>query len=46
MTQEPSTSNPFFEHPILNSPYTVPTRRWELDETGQTPQRLKVFRAV
>lgn len=27
-------SNPFFDHPILNSPYERPLRHWELDETG------------
>lgn len=27
--------NPFFERPILNSPYTYPGRHWELDGTGQ-----------
>ena len=25
----------FFDHPILNSPYTYPKRHWALDETGQ-----------
>jgi type III restriction enzyme len=32
-------SNPFFERPILNSPYECPTRHWELDEQGQPTQR-------
>ncbi len=32
-------SNPFFERPILNSPYACPTRHWELDEQGQPTQR-------
>ncbi|UQR64286.1 DEAD/DEAH box helicase family protein [Bradyrhizobium sp. C-145] len=32
--------NPFFDHPILNSPYAYPTRHWELDETGQPTQRI------
>jgi type III restriction enzyme len=32
-------SNPFFDHPILNSPYDPPTRHWELDESGQPTQR-------
>jgi type III restriction enzyme len=27
-------SNPFFDQPILNSPYTEPQRHWKLDETG------------
>jgi type III restriction enzyme len=33
-------SNPFFEHPILNSPYAYPVRHWELDEQGQPTQRI------
>jgi len=33
-------SNPFFDHPILNSPYDYPGRHWELDETGQPTQKL------
>jgi len=32
-------SNPFFDHPILNSPYERPSRHWELDESGQPTQR-------
>ena len=32
-------SNPFFDHPILNSPYDYPRRHWELDSTGQPTQR-------
>ena len=28
-------STPFFEHPILNSPYEYPMRHWELDSDGQ-----------
>ena len=31
--------NPFFEHPILNSPYEYPSRHWELDADGQPTQR-------
>ncbi len=31
-------SNPFFDHPILNSPYECPSKHWELDETGQPTQ--------
>lgn len=30
----------FFEQPILNSPYSMPTRHWELDEQGQPTQRI------
>lgn len=36
----PMTSDPFFEHPILNSPYEYPQRHWELDELGQPTQRI------
>jgi type III restriction enzyme len=32
--------NPFFERPILNSPYDYPARYWELDEHGQPTQRI------
>jgi type III restriction enzyme len=32
-------SNPFFDHPILNSPYERPRRHWELDEHGQPTQQ-------
>ena len=31
-------SNPFFDHPILNSPYEPPKRHWELDSDGQPTQ--------
>ncbi|GAB1719190.1 MAG: restriction endonuclease [Nitrosospira sp.] len=33
-------SNPFFDHPILNSPYAYPRRHWELDEHGQPTQKI------
>jgi len=33
-------SNPFFDHPILNSPYEAPSRHWELDDQGQPTQRI------
>jgi type III restriction enzyme len=33
-------SDPFFDHPILNSPYEYPKRHWELDESGQPTQRI------
>jgi type III restriction enzyme len=33
-------SNPFFDHPILNSPYKCPGRHWELDAQGQPTQRI------
>ena len=34
-------SNPFFDHPILNSPYERPERHWELDSFGQPTQQIK-----
>jgi type III restriction enzyme len=34
-------SNPFFDHPILNSPYDCPSRHWELDSAGQPTQQIK-----
>ena len=34
------SSNPFFDHPILNSPYDCPQRHWELDADGQPTNRL------
>ncbi len=33
--------NPFFERPIVNSPYEYPTQHWELDESGQPTGRLE-----
>lgn len=39
MLQGPMT-NPFFEKPILNSPYGYPARYWELDKTGQPTQQI------
>ncbi|MFM2111893.1 MAG: hypothetical protein RLZZ271_553 [Pseudomonadota bacterium] len=30
----------FFDKPILNSPYTYPSRHWELDASGQPTQRI------
>ena len=33
-------SNPFFDRPILNSPYECPRRHWELDEHGQPTQQI------
>jgi type III restriction enzyme len=34
------TSNPFFDRPVLNSPYEYPRRHWELDDTGQPTQEI------
>lgn len=36
----PELSHPFFDRPILNSPYECPARHWELDEQGQPTQRI------
>ena len=33
-------TNPFFDHPVLNSPYAYPARHWELDDQGQPTQRI------
>ncbi|MDE2964152.1 MAG: DEAD/DEAH box helicase family protein, partial [Acidobacteriota bacterium] len=33
--------NPFFDQPILNSPYEYPNRHWELDKTGQPTHNIK-----
>ncbi|MGH8865368.1 MAG: hypothetical protein ACREVZ_12105, partial [Burkholderiales bacterium] len=33
-------NNPFFEKPILNSPYGHPLRHWELDDQGQPTQQI------
>jgi type III restriction enzyme len=33
-------SNPFFDHPVLNSPYECPRRHWELDADGQPTQQI------
>jgi type III restriction enzyme len=32
--------NPFFDHPILNSPYKCPNRHWELDENNMPTQTI------
>jgi len=37
-------SNPFFDHPILNSPYECPQRHWELDADGQPTQQILATR--
>ncbi len=33
-------TNPFFEHPILYSPYEYPSKHWELDRSGQPTQKI------
>ena len=32
--------NQFFDKPILNSPYEIPVRHWELDAQGQPTQQI------
>ena len=32
--------NPFFDQPIINSPYQYPSLHWELDAEGQPTQRI------
>ncbi len=39
-TKAPTTTDAFFERPILNSPYDRPTQHWELDEAGQPTQKI------
>jgi len=41
-----SDGNPFFDHPILNSPYGYPARHWELDSLGQPTQNIIGHRRV
>ena len=36
--------NPFFDQPILNSPYECPSQHWELDDEGQPTQQVLNFR--
>lgn len=38
--QSVAMSNPFFDRPILNSPYERPSRHWELDGSGQPTQQI------
>ena len=33
-------SDPFFDRPILNSPYEYPKSHWELDDAGQPTQKI------
>ena len=40
MSLHQTMSNPFFDRPILNSPYASPTRYWELDNQGQPTQKI------
>ncbi len=34
------TNKRFFEGPVLNSPYEIPARHWELDKSGQPTNRV------
>jgi type III restriction enzyme len=38
------TDNPFFDRPILNSPYERPARHWELDSRDQPTQQVTASR--
>jgi type III restriction enzyme len=40
MSEPASSTHAFFEQPILNSPYELPARHWELDDEGQPTQRI------
>ena len=33
-------ANPFFDRPILNTPYEMPSRYWEFDRDGQPSQKI------
>ena len=37
-------TNPFFDHPVLNSPYAYPARHWELDDQGQPTHQILASR--
>jgi hypothetical protein len=37
---EIKVANPFFDQPILNSPYEYPRRHWELDNQSQPTQQI------
>ena len=39
-----TTPNPFFDRPVINSPYDCPREHWELDDTGQPTQQRKTGR--
>jgi len=39
-------SDQFFSHPILNSPYEIPLRHWQLDESGQPTQTILEYRRI
>ncbi|MDR1778060.1 MAG: hypothetical protein LBR31_09585 [Desulfovibrio sp.] len=37
-------SDPFFDQPILNSPYAAPVRHWKLNEEGQPTREINELR--
>ena len=39
-------SEPFYDKPILNSPYAIPTKHWELDKNGQPTHQVKDTRRL
>ena len=39
-------ANPFFDQPILNAPYEMPSRHWELDANGQPTQAISQGRRI
>lgn len=38
--KDDTMSDAFFEKPILNSPYEIPQKHWQLDDRGQPTQQL------
>jgi hypothetical protein len=43
MSKKVNLTNLFFEHPILNSPYTYPAKHWELDSQGPGVNHLGTY---
>jgi type III restriction enzyme len=41
-----NNGNPFFDHPILNSPHSYLERHWELDDQGQPTQKIMEHRRL
>ena len=41
-----NSTNLFFEHPVINSPYEYPSQHWELDASGQPTQKIMNSRRV
>ena len=39
-------SDQFFDHPIINAPYTYPSRHWELDTEGQPTGKMAESRRI